>query len=496
MKLRHQISLLLLIPLVLQLITTIMIFATYARIDEVAKRESIAKKVVNNCKDAQALLGQIALVVVAPGFFQSASDIDHLAPLSKKLSRSLAQLQDLSRNNPKAAKLTTRLSANVDRLVRDIKDLAGSYSTSENRLIHSVYLEGTDFIESTKVLFDTVLFEVIELGEIYGPEAQEFSPASVAARRDIRTAVLFAVFANVLLVIALAVVINKKTLARLEMLMANMAHFAEGSVIHSKLDGQDEIAELDAAFQKMAHQRNRLDEIRKSMRAMVSHDLRSPLTAISLGLEVILDDSDLLPNEITKRVKRLYSEAGRLKRLADTLLDIEKIEDGTIEVHVSESVCAEIVETAVNALSSQIERKKLTIETSLSNAVLCKCDQERTIQILVNLISNAIKFSPPQSKITINAISKHSELVRFEVIDEGPGVPHDKVGELFNKFSQLDQPSEIRKEGSGLGLYICKMLTSAQNGQIGYDAGVERGSCFWLELPAVANQENLSSPSI
>ena len=111
------------------------------------------------------------------------------------------------------------------------------------------------------------------------------------------------------------------------------------------------------------------------------------------------------------------------------------------------------------------------------------CDSDRTIQVLVNLLSNAIKFAPKDSVITLRSKLTTDHSFRFEVVDQGPGVPPDQINSLFAKFHQLDQPTAVKQEGSGLGLYICRMLITAQGGKVGYTSPGDRGSCFWFELP-------------
>jgi signal transduction histidine kinase len=103
------------------------------------------------------------------------------------------------------------------------------------------------------------------------------------------------------------------------------------------------------------------------------------------------------------------------------------------------------------------------------------------------MLSNAIKFAPKHSAITVSATQVENQ-VRVEIHDKGPGIPREKQSRLFSKFSQLEQPEEIKKPGSGLGLYICKTLINVQSGSVGVDSSEDSGTCFWFSLPCVEHR--------
>ncbi len=222
----------------------------------------------------------------------------------------------------------------------------------------------------------------------------------------------------------------------------------------------------------------------KPQLAMLTHDLKSPLSSITLNVELILHShGDALPESVSRILGRTHSEVQRLSRLANTLLDVEQIEGGNLKLSTSEANCTEILEIAVSSVLALADKKKIEIACEPAGTIVLLCDQDRTIQVLINLLSNAIKFAPEKSIINVTYRVTEDNLVRFEVIDDGPGVPPSQVGNLFAKFRQLDQPASVKKQGTGLGLYICKQLITAQGGKIGYCPSEGRGSCFWFELP-------------
>lgn len=484
MKLRYQILLLLALPLGCQLVTVGFIVNSFAQIDKEARKEAIAKEIVGLCQECFGLVGQAVSVSSAPRYVLSVENEKNLVLLvADRLANKVSKLKLLTRDNPSATLVVDRFERDSIRLFNGLRDLAGSYSVSHRKQFFSQFWDGVDYVESIKVLFDEIMKELDKLAAIYGQAAKEFEPAALKARQDLRNTIIVAIALNVLLVLTLAIVINRKTLGRLRTLMENMQHFARGEQKYVALHGADKLAELDHAFSQMASERDRLESIRKSMRAMVSHDLRSPLTSMGIYVEILLEETEpSLTNQARYRLRRLHAETQRLQRLANTLLDIEKMEDGKLEVHIESHTCAELFSRAIDVIQSQSDRKKITV-VNQHNDSHCMCDKDRTIQVLINLLSNAIKFSPAGKQITVAAVpSTDRAMVRIEVLDEGPGIPESQAGALFNKFTQLEQPAEIQAEGSGLGLYICKMLITAQKGTIGYNKRHGGGSCFWVEL--------------
>lgn len=483
MKLRHQILILLGLPMSCQLLTVGLLSASFTRVDEVARRETSAKRIVSLCQVTNGLLGQLVMEMAAPSFFGTTENKELLRTIPMLLRTRVEQIRTLVKDNPQALALANRFGKNSGRYVENLLDIVHGYNPQSNKFFFSQFLEDHEYIESMKVLLDTMVKDLDTLLNMYGQEAEEFQPAAIQARTDLRHLIIAAVAFNLIMVAALAVIVNKNTLSRLQILMENMQRFSRGQQGYERLSGTDELAELDKAFKDMSDERNRLDEIRKSLQAMVSHDLRSPLASINLSVELVLSMYvDTLQPNVVKILGRMHSQLLRLSRLARTLLDVEKIEDGHLEVIMKPHSCAELIDASLAAVVSLAEHTQITFKQDFDPELNLICDEDRTIQVIVNFLSNAIKFAPPNSTITVS-VKIIESFVHFEIIDEGPGVPDEQAGRLFEKFRQLDQPSEVKKQGSGLGLFICKMLISAQGGQVGYKRADTGGSCFWFDIP-------------
>lgn len=216
----------------------------------------------------------------------------------------------------------------------------------------------------------------------------------------------------------------------------------------------------------------------------VSHELRTPLTSIrgSLGL---IDGG--LAGPITDKTKTLVTiaceESDRLIRLINDILDLRKIEAGMLELRISRVAPTELVEKVVKNLGGLTAQSGITLVAhSCEDVQSLDCDADRIMQVLTNIVSNAIKFSPRGQNVSI-AVSGDEHLVKFSVEDHGPGIPPEQQHKLFGKFQQIDQSDRRNKDGSGLGLAISKALIEQHGGTIGFDSGPKGGTIFWFSLP-------------
>ena len=221
-----------------------------------------------------------------------------------------------------------------------------------------------------------------------------------------------------------------------------------------------------------------LDEMRSDFVAMVSHELRSPMTVVA-GIADILQkrSSALSAAQRSELVDTLGREARRLTRLVSEVLDLEAIDQGGVELRLDEVDLAGLAREAVTDAGAA-ERTELAIERG--NAVVT-ADADRVKQVLLNLISNAAKFSEEGTLIKV-AVSPESTAVRISVIDEGPGIADTDKKKLFQRFSRLD-PTGERKPGSGLGLYLSRSIVEAHGGEIWVESAPGEGATFSVRLP-------------
>jgi two-component system, OmpR family, phosphate regulon sensor histidine kinase PhoR len=220
-----------------------------------------------------------------------------------------------------------------------------------------------------------------------------------------------------------------------------------------------------------------LDQMRSDFVSMVSHELRSPMTVVAGIADILENRADrLTPDQSNELIETLGREARRLRRLVSEVLDLEAIDQGRMELHRS---VVEIVDLIREAVADAVEPHRTKVETTLKAANL-NVDPDRIKQVLINLISNAAKFSEADRPIRV-MIDGNEEVCRVSVIDNGEGIPEDQMGRLFQRFTRLDV--ERRIPGSGLGLYLSKQIVEQHGGKIWVESTVGKGSTFTFTLP-------------
>jgi PAS domain S-box-containing protein len=246
----------------------------------------------------------------------------------------------------------------------------------------------------------------------------------------------------------------------------------------------------------------RLDRMKNEFVSTVSHELRTPLTSIrgALGLLESGVGGALTPQaQELVRIGRGNTE--RLIRLIGDMLDLDKIEAGRLELHLSTLMPAELVRTAVDGVQVIAEQFQVRIEEHVEAHRTLEGDHDRVIQVLTNFLSNAVKFSPPGSVVKVSAVMADAPdppaaggggrtagraPVRFVVENPGPGIAPGDIRLLFRRFQQIDGSDGRHRGGTGLGLAISKAIVEQHGGRIGVDSEPGRKTTFWFELPAAA----------
>jgi two-component system phosphate regulon sensor histidine kinase PhoR len=228
----------------------------------------------------------------------------------------------------------------------------------------------------------------------------------------------------------------------------------------------------------------RLNRARRDMVANISHELRTPIANIRLIIDDLFHET-----EKPKRKKSINSlraiarETDSLLWMAEELLDLSMIESGQAIMRMIEVPVKSMVEDAVERMYDQSAVKELDVIHDVPDNLYSLCDYDKIRRVLVNLIHNAIKWSPPDETITIHA-SQQGDEVLISVIDHGPGVPDDQTQRIFERFYQVDT-SRSMTEGTGLGLAICKHIVEAHGGRIWAEGNSQRsGGRFFFTIPA------------
>jgi PAS domain S-box-containing protein len=228
-----------------------------------------------------------------------------------------------------------------------------------------------------------------------------------------------------------------------------------------------------------------LDRIKSDFVSNVSHELRTPLTAIKGSLDNMLDGiTGPLTEKQVRYLGRIKSNADRLGRLITDLLDLSKIEAGKIELRPALLPVHLLVAEVVEVLRSLAEEKFITLRVvCVDEKTQVWGDRDKVVQILMNLIGNAVKFTPAQGEVKIVIEKCDAEWVKLSVADSGPGIGADEAPKIFDKFYQVEQANRQKTRGTGLGLTICKALVEMHRGEIWIESDIGKGSIFSFTLP-------------
>lgn len=266
----------------------------------------------------------------------------------------------------------------------------------------------------------------------------------------------------------------------------------------------DEFAQLAKDFNIMIRRLNELDELKKDFISHVSHELKAPLASMRETVQLLIDGipGPLVPKQ--KRLLELNLQSGdRLTSMIRNLLDLSKIEAGTMGYELRRQDLVPLVQTAVDEFEVRTRERQIRIETDLPGIPLeIKCDSDRIVQVIVNLVGNAVKFSPvsgtvrirlkpvqdipetmPEAwrdKVAVPGAGDYFALLEIE--DSGPGVADADKDRIFEKFHQVQGGKKVEGQGVGLGLAICRTIVQAHLGAVWVEDNPAGGSRFFLLL--------------
>ena len=292
----------------------------------------------------------------------------------------------------------------------------------------------------------------------------------------------YAVTASVLAALLFSWFLSRRIVAPVQTLSAASQSIAEGHYDERvQVNGADEIAQLAESFNQMAGQLEQVESMRRQLIGDVTHELRTPLTSIKGYMEGLVDG--VLPST-PETFNQIHREADRLSRLVDDLQELSRVEAKAYALDLRSVAVSDLVQTTVKRLSPQAMGKRIALRSSLpADLPPLLADEDRITQVLVNLVANAIQYTPEGGGVTISAVRAGDE-IHVTVKDTGIGIPPEHIANLFTRFYRVDKSrSRNAGGGSGIGLTVAKHLVEAHGGRIWAEsAGEGQGSTFTFSL--------------
>ena len=293
---------------------------------------------------------------------------------------------------------------------------------------------------------------------------------------------IVAVIAATLVALVASLIISRNIVAPVRSMTNASGRIAEGHYDERvALQGNDELSQLARSFNQMAEQLEQVESMRRQLIGDVAHELRTPLTAIKGSAEALMDG--VLPAS-DETYLQIHAEAERLSHLVDDLQELSRVESRATQLDIHPADSTALIQTVTKRLQHQFDEKRVTLTSSLPHdPIIVLADGDRVIQILTNLIGNALQYTPENGTVTV-LIERDKNEARISVRDTGFGIPADQLTHIFDRFYRVDKSRSRTHGGSGIGLTIAKHLVEAHGGKIWAEsAGENKGSVFVFTLP-------------
>ncbi|MBS3794309.1 MAG: PAS domain S-box protein [Candidatus Thorarchaeota archaeon] len=248
-------------------------------------------------------------------------------------------------------------------------------------------------------------------------------------------------------------------------------------------DTEDEYVGELIVFRDISPERE-AERLKSEFVSLVTHEFRTPLTSIIGYVELMLEgDTGKITNEQRDFLEIVSRNADYLSELVDELMDVSRIEAGAVKLDIKEFNLTTVVEDVVDGMRPRMEKKDQNLSIEIPKDLpKVEADERKTSQIILNLVSNAHKYTPPGGNITVTAASE-ADYVRVDVSDNGIGLSDEEMEKLFSKFFRAENPQTTKIDGTGLGLWITRSFVEMQGGEIFVESEPGNGSTFSFTIP-------------
>ena len=474
------------IPLIFQLFFTIFLGVLYAQAERQAWQESQARLLMVRVNTIVWDLYNLGELLIAYAALHEPILLDKWHEKKKAISEELDSVKKLSLEHPESAKTYTRLLEVTNRgadLLEKVFQKAHEGRNNQNSGfdVFAVFPEIKPFLDSMNKEMEIVL-----TSDLNG-QTQNVAQSD-ASRQLIASCLYVGVIIDVLIAMFLSVFFGAGIAARLAVISDNTYRAKNRQELNPSLSGADEIAELDQQFHGLISALKESEAIRSEFLSMTSHDLKTPLMSVELSVELVKRQlGSAVPTAVEEELQSAKENMHRVLTLINDLLDIERGASGKLKLELEDHNVKTLIEKSSRSVRPLAERKNVKIETNIESSsedLEMLADRRRIEQVLVNLIANAVKFSPGGSSVYVRCTLLEKK-IEIRVIDSGPGIPESDRIRIFERFEQSVAAPQGQDRGSGLGLAICKTIVLAHDGEIGVDHNPSGGSEFWFRISAV-----------
>lgn len=300
-------------------------------------------------------------------------------------------------------------------------------------------------------------------------------------------AVIYAFIPSVAITLLMSAFMSQRFVRPLQQMTQAADRIADGNyeerlpVRENSPESQDELERLAVRFNRMTTRLEQVEDLRQKLIGDVAHELRTPLTVIKGSMEG-LKDGVLQPTAST--FEMIYRQADRLDRLVNDLQELNHIETGILELHLERVPVNPLIQKVVQTMQLNFTKKQVQLNLALPGEPLeIMADQDRFEQIMFNLLSNALRYTPEGGEVQVSAERKGNG-VQVSVKDTGIGIPEEHLSLIFSRFHRVDDSRSRKEGGSGIGLTVAKKLVEAQGGEIWAESGgMGQGAVFRFTLP-------------
>ena len=223
------------------------------------------------------------------------------------------------------------------------------------------------------------------------------------------------------------------------------------------------------------------DQLRANLLRAISHDLRTPLTSISGNAGILMGNASVLDDEKRRQLYAdIYDDSIWLIDLVENLLSVTRIENGSMDIELQPELLDEVIQEALRHVNRKSREHTITLDLP-DDMVMARMDSRLIVQVIINIVNNAIKYTPVGSHITVSA-KRAGPMVQVEIGDDGPGVSDRAKARLFDMFYTADNQRGDGRRGIGLGLSLCKSIVAAHGGRIGVRDNDPKGTVFYFTL--------------